>query len=63
MAEQKAFYAITNDEALKRLQTNEEAGLSAQEAQTRLAQNGRMLWPKARRKRCCSAFWINSKIS
>lgn len=40
MAEQKAFYAITNDEALKRLQTNEEAGLSAQEAQTRLAQNG-----------------------
>ena len=40
MAEQKAFYAITNDEALKRLQTNDETGLSAQEAQARLTQNG-----------------------
>lgn len=61
MAEQKAFYAITNEEALKRLQTDEQTGLSAQSAAARLAENGPNALAQGEKKTLLARFFDQFK--
>ncbi|MFR6590043.1 MAG: cation-transporting P-type ATPase [Gallintestinimicrobium sp.] len=56
MVQKQEFYRQTIQEAAASLHTDPKRGLSAQEAERRLWENGENRLPEAEKSRCCKAF-------
>lgn len=56
MVQKQEFYRQTIQEAATSLHTDPKRGLSAQEAERRLWENGENRLPEAEKSRCCKAF-------